>query len=321
MSYYTALGLEKEPFSTSPDPSFFFFSEEHKAALRRLQIALSLRRGLCVILGDVGTGKTTLSRKLSRELRDDEKVRLHMVLNPYFKSEKQFLTRLAELFQIDLPQNASGLKCMEAIERFLFRCGVEEQRTVVLLIDEAQILPDFVLEILRILLNYETNEYKILQLVLLGQMELLPRIRKMSNFWDRIALRYVLNPLGVQEVKELVGFRLQQAGYQGSEPLFTDEAIQLIWQHTGGYPRKLTLMCHNALESLVMYDRPSVDREIAEKLIDVDGVFQGDEEEEDDGFTRALLEVSRQERRKRMDIRASLRQGEGPRMRKLVVNE
>jgi len=321
MSYYAALGLEKEPFSTSPDPGFFFLSEEHKAALRRLQIAISLRRGLCVILGDVGTGKTTLSRKLSRELRDDKNIRLHMVLNPYFKSEKQFLSRLAELFQIDLPPNASGLRCMEAIEKFLFRCGVEDRRTVVLLVDEAQILPDFVLEILRILLNYETNEYKILQLVLLGQMELLPRIRQMSNFWDRIALRYVLNPLGEQEVKELVDFRLRRAGYDGGEPLFTDEAIRMIWQYTGGYLRKLTLMCHNALESLVMYDRPHVDADIVDRLIEVEEVFRRDEEDQDNGFTRALLEMSHSQRRKRLDLLASLRPGETPRMRKLVVNE
>jgi general secretion pathway protein A len=267
MSYFKALGLEREPFSTSPDPSFFFLSEEHKAALRRLQIAVSLRRGLSVILGDVGTGKTTLSRKLSRELRDNENVLFHMILNPYFKTEKQFLNRLASLFHIDIKGRASGLDVIELIEKYLFKRGVEEQKTIVLLIDEAQILPNFVLEILRILLNYETNEYKILQLVLMGQLELLPRISQMSNFWDRIALRYVLNPLGEQEVREMVDFRLSQAGYKGEEPLFTDEAIKRIWEHTGGYPRKLTLMCHNALEGLVMYERERVDEEVVARLI------------------------------------------------------
>ena len=268
MSFYKILGLNKEPFSTSPDPSFFFLSREHKAAFCRLQIAITLKRGLSVILGDVGTGKTTLSRKLSQALKADPNVVFHMILNPYFKTEKQFLARLANLFHIDIPTRATGMDYMDAIERYLFGLGVQDRKTVVLLIDEAQILPDFVLEILRILLNYETNEYKIIQLVLVGQLELLPRIRRMSNFWDRISLKYVLNPLGESEVREVIDFRLRQAGYRGEVPLFDDDAVRLIWEHTGGYPRKLALTCHNALESLVMYDGKVVDKEIAERTLE-----------------------------------------------------
>lgn len=270
MSYYRILGLEQEPFSTSPDPSFFFLSRDHKAALCRLQISISLKRGMCVILGDVGTGKTTLSRKLARELNRDPAVHLHMILNPYFRTEKQFLSRLASSFRLKLPERATALDTIEAIERYLFQQGVEENKTVVLLIDEAQILPEFVLETLRILLNYETNEYKILQLVLVGQMELLPRIRAMSNFQDRIALRYMLNPLDESEVRRLIDYRLQQAGYKEQEPLFTDEAVAKIHAHTQGYPRKLSLICHNALEYLVMHDRCRVDTDVVEALIQSD---------------------------------------------------
>jgi general secretion pathway protein A len=270
MSYYKVLGLDKEPFSTSPDPSFFFLSKEHKAALCRLQIAVTLRRGLCVILGDVGTGKTTLSRKLSRVLSQEPEVEFHMILNPFFKTEKQFLSRLATLFHIELSSRASALDYMEAVERYLFKKGVEEQRTIVLLLDESQILPDFVLETLRILLNYETNEYKILQLVLVGQLELLPRISRVSNFWDRIALKYVLNPLGEEEVKDMIQFRLAQAGWTEPTSLFTDGAVRLICRHTQGYPRKLALLCHNALEALVMYDRTRVDEEIIQRVIDAE---------------------------------------------------
>jgi len=134
--------------------------------------------------GDVGTGKTTLSRKLSQMLREEKDVLFYMILNPFFKSQKQFLTRLVQLFHVDIdPQRSTGLECIEGVEQFLFRKGVQEQKTVILLVDEAQLLPDYVLEILRLLLNYETNEYKILQLILVGQMELLPRISRMPNFW------------------------------------------------------------------------------------------------------------------------------------------
>lgn len=270
MSYYKVFGLTDEPFSTSPDPAFFFGSRAHKAALCRLQVCITLRRGMSVVLGDVGTGKTTLSRKLSRDLAADENVLLHMIMNPYFKSEKQFLSRLATLFHVRLPGRATALDYMEAVERFLFEHGVEKQKTVVLLIDEAQILPDFVFETLRILLNYETNEYKILQLVLVGQMELLPRIRRMNNFWDRIALKFVLHPLDRNEVEQMIDFRLKQAGYRGSGPLFAPEAIDRIWEHTRGYPRRLSFFCHNALESLVMYDKSIVDAEVVERVMSTD---------------------------------------------------
>lgn len=267
MSYFGILGMEREPFSTSPDPSFLFLSREHKAALFRLQIAITLKRGLSVILGDVGMGKTTLSRKLSQALACNEDICFHMVLNPRYRTERQFLAKLASTFRLDVSPRASGLEIMESIEKFLFQRGVEEGKTIVLLIDEAQILPKFVLEILRILLNYETNEYKILQLVLVGQLELLPVIREMQNFWDRIALKYVLNPLGEDEVRDLIDFRLKQAGYSGEGRVFTDEAVRLIWEHTSGYPRRVALCCHNALENLVMYDGTVVDGDVARRTI------------------------------------------------------
>ena len=259
MSYYKLLGLHDEPFSTSPDPSFFFLSSQHKAALTRLRITLSLKRGLSIIVGDVGTGKTTLSRKLSQILRDEPDVCFFMILNPYFKTQKQFLTRLVALFHAPIdPKRTSGLDCIEAIEQFLYRMGVQEKKRVVLLIDEAQLLPQYVLEILRILLNYETNEFKMLQLVLVGQMEMVPVLSRMPNFWDRIALKCVINPLNLAEAKELLTFRLQQAGYSGTG-LFTEEAIRLIHEHTGGYPRKMSMLCHNLLEMLVMQDKTVVD--------------------------------------------------------------
>ena len=267
MSYYRILGLHDEPFSTSPDPSYFFLSAQHKAALTRLRIALSLKRGLSVIVGDVGTGKTTLSRKLSQVLREEPDVCFHMILNPYFKTQKQFLTRLVALLHAPVdPKKTTGLDCIEAIEQFLYKTGVQEKKRIVLLIDEAQLLPDYVLEILRILLNYETNEYKILQLVLVGQMELVPVLSRMPNFWDRIALKCVINPLDLAEAKDLIRFRLQQAGYEGSG-LFAEEAVRLIHQHTKGYPRQMSMMCHNLLEMLVMRDRAIVDETLVREAI------------------------------------------------------
>ena len=273
MSYYEVFGLSKEPFSTSPDPAFLYLSGEHRAALARLQININLRRGLSVIIGDVGTGKTTLSRKLAQVMHKDDNVIFHMMLNPYFRTQKQFLGQLAKLFHIHgAGERSTGTHLIEEIERYLFKKGVTENKTVVLLIDEAQMVPEYVFEVLRILLNYETNEYKILQLVLVGQLELLDRLRKKRNFWDRIALKYVLNPLDRDELIKAIEFRLTQAGCSDINQLFTNEALEMIFRHTQGYPRRFTLLCHLALTSLVMYEKQVVDTEIMTQLIEQDSM-------------------------------------------------
>jgi len=120
MSYYTTLQLEKEPFSTSPDPAFFYRSSEHYTALNRLEIAIRLKRGLSLILGDVGTGKTTLSRALFQSFNGEEDYIFHMILDPSFKSEYQFLTNLTNLFGIS-PFFRSTIDHREAIEKYLFQ--------------------------------------------------------------------------------------------------------------------------------------------------------------------------------------------------------
>lgn len=268
MSYYQILGLDKEPFSTSPDPAFFYESASHKAALYRLQVPIKLKRGMTLILGDVGVGKTTLSRRLFQVLKREENVSSHLMLNPVYETETEFLTALLKLFRI-APQSGtlSVVESLEVIERFLFEKGVKENQTVVLLIDEAQRLSPASLELLRTLLNYETNEFKLLQLILMAQMELLPRIRKTRNFWDRICLRYVLHPLDKSDTEAMITFRLRQAGYDSREELFTTKAIQEIYQYTQGYPRRIATICHDALEQLVLSGKEDVDEEVIRTLI------------------------------------------------------
>lgn len=267
MSYYTVLNLKKEPFSTSPDPSFFYHSQGHATALSRLEIAIRLRRGLCLVMGDVGTGKTTLSRALFQTFAGEEKEFIfHMILDPDFKSEYQFLAHLTKMFGVS-PFFRSTMDHREAIEKYLFQKGVEENKTVVLLIDEGQKLTQPLLEILRTLLNYETNEFKLLQLVIMSQMELLPRLKKIRNFTDRVSLKYLINPLDENDTREMIDFRLKQAGFNNGRTLFTHEAIRRIHQFTQGYPRKISLLCHNALERLVMENREFVTEDLVDYLV------------------------------------------------------
>ena len=268
MSYYKLLGLEREPFSTSPDTQFFFLSAAHRAALYRLRIAVKLQRGLCLVLGDVGTGKTTLSRRLAQLLPQDGPIDLHVILNPYFESDQQFLLALMEAFHLEMPPEPPPIRLMlAAIERHLFGRVVEGGRIVTLLIDEAQQLSASNLELLRALLNYETHDTKLLQLILMAQMECLPTLRGIRNLWDRISLKYVLNPLDERETKALVAFRLAQAGFTDREPLFTEEAVREIYYATQGYPRRIALLCHDALERLVMDHQPAVSVELIRTLV------------------------------------------------------
>ncbi len=269
MSYYKVLGLEREPFSTSPDPNFFYQSLEHKTALTNILIEIRLRRGLSVILGDIGTGKTTLSRKLFQMLGSRENIDFYMMLDPAYDTEYLFLLSLLETFGIetDVP-NPTTLSLKQQIKRFLFQKGANENRTVVLLIDEAQKLNSLSLEVLRILLNYETNEFKLLQLVLLGQMEILPRLINTKNFMDRVSLKYTLGPFSEQETREMIEFRIRQAGYNGSEKLFQEETFRQIYEYTRGYPRRIAMLCHKALKTLVMKNKAVVDNEIIKEIID-----------------------------------------------------
>jgi general secretion pathway protein A len=259
MSYFKVLGFEKEPFSTSPDPEFFYLSKEHELALTNILIEIRLKRGLAVILGDVGTGKTSLSRKLIQELKERQDIIFHIILDPSFENEYLFLTSLTRNFDIN-NIGAYGvvptiLDLRESLERFLFQKGVAENKSVTIIIDEAQKLSNTSLELLRILL---------------GQVELHSKIMNIPNFFDRISFKYTLNPLDFSETKEMIGFRIKKAGYSSPMNLFLDDAIREIHQHSRGYPRQITLMCHRALKCLVMKNKFVVDARLVHELIEED---------------------------------------------------
>ena len=268
MSYYRVLGLEKEPFSTSPDPAFFYQSPKHRAALANLLIDFRLKRGLSVILGDIGTGKTTLGRKLVQMLKERDGFIFHMVLDPTYPSEELFFSALVRTLGIgaSVPQ-PTLVDYREMLERYLFHQGIEQRQTVVLIIDEAHKLNALSLEALRILLNYETNEAKLLQLVLLGQMELLPLMTGMPNLMDRVSFQCLLEPLDLAETRQMIEFRLQEAGYQSRLALFTDEATEEIHAYARGYPRRIAMLCHRALRTLVMRRGRLVDEELIVELV------------------------------------------------------
>ncbi len=279
IGYYSVLGFEREPFSTSPDPDFFYPTSQHNAVLTNLLIELRLRRGLSVVFGDVGTGKTTLLRKLLHELNKRGDMIFHMILDPTFRGEAQFLSSLVRNFNIEMDESVSPnsediMALRDVIEKFFIQKTLEENRTIILLVDEAQKLDLITLETLRMLLNFETNDHKLIQLVLMGQLELYSKIVNMSNFTDRISYKYTLNPLDVKETGELINFRVRKAGYKGDDRIFLSEAVSEIYNYTKGYPRKINMLCHKILKELVMQNQKIVDYLFVKEVIKKDQFLQ-----------------------------------------------
>jgi len=257
MDYFSILNLKKEPFSNSPDPEFFFHSRQHLDCLQKLELSLLLRRGLNVIIGEVGTGKTTLCRQLIRRFAQKEEVETHLILDPHFVNASEFLATVTKLLVGKKPVAGShDWQIKEHIKQHLFRKGVDQKKTVVLIIDEGQKIPAFCLEILREFLNYETNEYKLLQIVIFAQKEFENTVRKYPNFADRINLYHQLKPLSFNDTRLMIKFRLEKSNNSRRKlNLFTHPALWAIYRISGGYPRKIINLCHQSILSMIIQNR------------------------------------------------------------------
>ena len=268
MEYFRILNLIREPFSNSPEPEFFFQSAKHVSCLQQLELAIRLRRGLNVVMGHVGTGKTTLCRHLITQFMETREeadaVEAHLLMDPAFSTPLEFLSTVAISFDISMKrkrraaadQDLTEWQLKENIKDYLFKKGVDEKKIVVLIIDEGQKLPDFCLEILREFLNYETNENKLLQIVIFGQPEFQQILNRLENLSDRVNLIYILGPLNYHETREMIQFRLTQASEPGHTPaLFTRPGLLAIYLATGGYPRKVITLCHQVILAMIIQNR------------------------------------------------------------------
>ena len=256
MDYFDILDLEREPFSNSPDPDFFYRSLQHTGCLQQLELAIRLRRGLNVVVGHVGTGKTTLCRELIRRFDGESEITTFLLLDPGNDSVGSFLSAVVEQFSgRQPPADWTDHQKKEAIKQFLFEQGVEEGRTTVLIIDEGQKISPPCLEILREFLNYETNAYKLLQIVIFAQKEFERTMAGHLNFADRINLRLDLHPLGFRDTLALIHFRIQASGGGSAKRLFTLPAMAAIFLATRGYPRRIIHLCHRVLLALIIQNR------------------------------------------------------------------
>ena len=241
--YNQYFGLSDSPFSIAPNPIFLYMSERHREALAHLLYGVQSQGGFILLTGEVGTGKTTVCRCLLEQLPED--VDVAFIINPKL-SVDELLETICDEFHLVYEKNASRKLLVDAINDFLLESHRQNRRTV-LIIDEAQNLAVDVLEQLRLLTNLETNERKLLQIILLGQPELQQLLAKqeLRQLSQRVTARFHLQALSRAEVAEYVYHRLEVAGCKSE--LFPQAVINRIYRISEGIPRVINLICDRAL--------------------------------------------------------------------------
>lgn len=239
LDYY---GLKKLPFSIASSPEFFFASASHEEALAALLYGINERKGIMLLTGEVGTGKTTVCKSLLERLSGSAKTSL--ILNPYF-NPAQLLCAILEDFGVK-PKNNNRLTLLNQLNRFLIESNAQNCPAV-LVVDEAQNLTARQLEQIRILTNLETSWHKLLQVVISGQPELDEKLRKHSlrQLKQRVSIRCCLRSLNQKEISHYINHRLKKAGKK--KVIIAQESLPIIYEFSQGIPRLINMLCDRAM--------------------------------------------------------------------------
>ncbi|HLF18176.1 MAG TPA: AAA family ATPase [Candidatus Omnitrophota bacterium] len=256
--------LKENPFNITADPGFFFSSAHHAEAFSHLIFGIKQRKGILVITGEIGTGKTTLCRTLLNRL--DSKTKTALILNPTF-SDIQLLQLIVK--DLGIPGKLKNKnELVTALNNFLLE-ETSKGHNVILIIDEAQNLGIKQLEQIRLLSNLETEKEKILQIILVGQPELheklkLPSLRQLNQ---RVTVRFHILPLDESEITDYINHRLNLASNNGSSPMveFTEKAIDAVYHYSQGTPRMVNIICDRALLAGFIMETHTIDETIIEK--------------------------------------------------------
>ncbi|MCE5334684.1 MAG: AAA family ATPase [Desulfobacteraceae bacterium] len=260
--YKKYFGIRKAPFSIAPDPRYLYMSAQHKEALAHLLYGVRLDGGFVLLTGEVGTGKTTICRCLLERL--PKSCDVAFVINPKLSSS-ELLATICDEFRISYPKTKASTKFLvDSINEYLLTEHAGHRKAL-LLIDEAQNLSDEVLEQIRLLTNLETNERKLLQIILIGQPELRERLARpeLRQLAQRIVARYHLKPLSREELAPYVSHRLQVAGLRAE--IFTAQSLRSLYAYSGGIPRIINAICDRALLGAFVQDKRRIEKKILVK--------------------------------------------------------
>jgi general secretion pathway protein A len=271
--YEAFFGLAERPFELTPNPRFLVATRSHGEALANLEYGIASRKGITLLVGDAGTGKTTLIRSAIER----QSARVHCVYlhNPALTRD-EFVQMLAARFGLSPEARTSKATCLLELEELLHRRRAHaEPETTVLVVDEAQSLPFELLEEIRLLANIETDEEKLLSVIIAGQPEIAARLNEQSlrQLKQRIALRCTLQPLTPQETAAYLAGRIHAAGGRGAQVL-TRDAVAAIHEHSRGIPRAINVVADNALLTAFALQQRPVTRQIVLdvcKDFDLDG--------------------------------------------------
>ena len=258
--YKKHFGLKDKPFNLIPDPDYLYMSSKHKIGLSLLEYGLmETAAGLTVITGEVGAGKTTLIRKLMRRIDHDQLT--VGIINNTSTFQEELMSWVASVFSLP-HENKDNVTIFREFQQFLIQEYAKGKRTV-LIVDEAQNLGGGALEELRMLTNINADRDQLLQIVLVGQPELLDVLQRpeYAQIAQRVSVEYHLGPLDLEEVKNYINHRLEVAG--ATTEIFEDDAIKTIYYFTGGVPRLVNTLCDYALVHGYAMDKATIDMAVA----------------------------------------------------------
>jgi len=259
LSYESYWGLTELPFENVPDPKFYFPTPMHEEALHRLLYGVQTRKGALLLTGEIGCGKTLLSRELSLHLAGQQ-YDVAVLANPSFGVE-DFLTEV--LYQLGIEPTKTKVRLLHLLNERLLDNYKRGKQTVVV-IDEAQTIQDNqIFEELRLLLNYQLNDRFLLTLVMMGQPELNDRVMTLKQFAQRISIKYHLGFFSAEQTTNYVQFRLKAANCM--KTVFTDEALDIVFKQSGGVPRNINTLCDLCLLIGYMDRATGIDRKIVER--------------------------------------------------------
>jgi general secretion pathway protein A len=259
--YERFFGFRERPFDLTPNPRFLVMTEGHREALSNVEYAVAARKGITLLLGEAGCGKTTIIRAAIE--RQPARVHYVHISNPALTRD-EFVETLGERFGLSTEACHSKARLVKELEALL-RLRREQEETTVLVIDEAQSLSNELLEEIRLLANIETSNDKLLSLVLAGQPELAAQLDQdtLRQLKQRIALRCELKPLTMAETLTYLSGRIRAAGGVASR-VFTRESATLLYEHSGGIPRSINVLADNAL--LAAFGKQA--RQVTSELVD-----------------------------------------------------